>query len=56
MNASDVIVKLQERIDLYGDWEVQIRITEDDTDYDLASVYADDEAEHIVVSDFVDLF
>lgn len=51
MKASELIKELQERIELYGDWGVQIR-TEDD-DVDVGSVYADDEAERIIVSTFV---
>lgn len=51
MKASEIIKELQERVALYGDWNVQIR-TEDD-DIDVGSVYVDDEAERIIVSAFV---
>lgn len=51
MKASEVIKELQERIELYGDWEIVIRIDDYD-DIDLGLVYADDESERIVVSSF----
>lgn len=55
MKASELILALQERIDIYGDWNVIIRILDDDTDIDLMSVYGDDEAERIIVSDIPDI-
>lgn len=51
MKASEVIKELQKRIELYGDWEVVIRIDDYD-DIDLGLVYADDESEIIVVNSF----
>lgn len=51
MKASEIIRELAERIELYGDWNVVIRIDDED-DIDVGSIYADDEAERIVVSDF----
>lgn len=55
MKASELIAAIQERIEIYGDWNVVIRIFDDDTDIDLMSCYADDEAERIIVSDFPDI-
>lgn len=55
MKASDLIAALQDRIEIYGDWNVVIRIWDDDTDIDLMSCYGDDEAERIIVSDFHDI-
>ena len=53
MKASDLIKELQERIEIYGDLEVVIRIEDDDMD--LLSVYGDEDAERIIVSDFPDI-
>lgn len=53
MKASDLIKELQERIEIYGDLEVVIRIGDDDMD--LLSVYGDEDAERIIVSDFPDI-
>ena len=53
MRASNLIKELQERIEIYGDLEVVIRIEDDDMD--LLSVYGDEDAERIVVSDFPDI-
>lgn len=53
MKASDLIKELQERIEIYGDLEVVIRIEDDDMD--LLSVYGDEDAERIIVSDFSDI-
>ena len=57
MKASEIIKELQERIELYGDWNVIIRVSEcgDDGDLDVGSVYADDEAERLVISDFPEI-
>ena len=53
MKASEVIKELQERIEIFGDWPVIIRADmDDDDDVDVLSVYADDEAARIVISDF----
>ena len=54
MKASDIIKALQERIEVFGDWEVIFRETDGDDDVDILSVYADDETKRIVVSDFPD--
>ena len=51
MKASEVLRMLQEIIDLYDDWYVDIRI-EDTEDIDVGSVYVDCDAERIVISDF----
>lgn len=51
MKASAIIKKLEEQIKLYGDWNVIIRIDDED-DIDVGSVYTDDESERIVISDF----
>ena len=53
MKASEIIKELQERIELYGDWNVIIRVSEcsDDDDIDVGIVYTDDEAERIVISE-----
>ena len=58
MKASEVIERLQRRIDMFGDWEVVFRDKdgEFDPDVDIISVYVDDEAERIVVSDAFDPF
>lgn len=56
MKASNVIKAMQRRIEVYGDYEVQIRLADDDTDYDLNVVYTDDDAERIIVSNQIDLF
>ena len=56
MKASDLIQELKRRIALYGDCEVQIRLEDDDTDYDLTVTYGDDEADRIIVSNQTDLF
>lgn len=53
MKASDLIKELQERIEIYGDLEVVIRIEDDDMD--LLSVYGDEDSERIIVSDFPDI-
>ena len=53
MKASDLIKELQERIEIYGDLEVVIRIEDDDMD--LLSVYGDEDSERIIVSDFLDI-
>lgn len=50
MKASEVIEKLQERIDIYGDWEIIFRDPFNDDDYYIFSVYADDGAEQIIIS------
>ena len=51
MKASEIIRELAERINLYGDWNVIIRIDDED-DIDVGSIYGDSETEVIVVSDF----
>jgi len=56
MKASNLIEMLQRRIDLYGDWNVQFREFGEDSDLDVNSVYADDEAERIIISDCYDSF
>lgn len=55
MKTSELISALQERLDIYGDWNVIIRLSDDDADIDLMSVYVDDEVERIIVSDFPDI-
>ena len=52
MKASEIIKELEERVKLYGDWNVVIRIDDED-DINVGSIYADDETEVIVVSDFL---
>lgn len=54
MKASDIIKTFQERIEIFGDWEVIFREEGGDDDIDILSVYADDEAERIIVSDSPD--
>lgn len=51
MKASEIIKELQKRIDLYGDCNVTFR-TEDD-DMVIGSVYFDEDADSIIISDFV---
>lgn len=51
MKASELIKEIQERIEFYGDWEVQFRT--DDDDIDIGLVYADDEAERIIITDYM---
>lgn len=53
MRASHLIRELQERIEIYGDLEVTIRIEDDDMD--LLSVYGDEDAERIIVSNYPDI-
>lgn len=53
MRAGDLIRELQESIETYGDLEVTIRI--DDDDIDLLSVYGDEDAERIIVSNLPDI-
>ena len=53
MRANDLIRELQERIEIYGDLEVTIRIEDDDMD--LLSVYGDEDAERIIVSNYPDI-
>lgn len=53
MKASDLIKELQERIEIYGDLEVVMRSGDDGMD--LLSVYGDEDAERIIVSDFPDI-
>lgn len=53
MKASDLIRELQERIEIYGNLEVSIRI--EGYDLNLLSVYGDEYSERIIVSDFPDI-
>ena len=50
MKASDLIMELQARIDLFGDWNVLMRIGGIE-DIDVGLVYGDDEAEQIIISE-----
>lgn len=55
MKASELIKELQERIDIYGDIEIIMRVGDngiDDEDFNVMSVYGDEESERIVISDF----
>lgn len=52
MKASNLIKELQERIELYGDLEVSIRVGFEDED--LRSVFGDESSDRIIVSDFPD--
>lgn len=58
MKASELIERLQRRIDTFWDWDVVFRDEggELDPDVDIISVYADEEAERVVVSDAFDPF
>lgn len=49
MRASDLIVELQTRMDLFGDFTVVLRVGDEDIDVDL--IYADDDAERIIISE-----
>lgn len=53
MKASELILKLQERIDIYGDLPLQLRIVGDVVD--VGSVFADVNEENIIISN-VDVF
>lgn len=54
MKASELIKELQKRVDRYGDLEIIMRTNcdgIDDEDFDVMSVYGDDDAGKIVISD-----
>ena len=56
MKASKVIKELQKRIAVYGDFEVVMRANDngiDQEDFDAISVYGDEDAEKIVISDYL---
>jgi hypothetical protein len=50
VKASEIIKELQERIKLYGDYDVIFRDVFDDCDIDTGAVYFDEDAERIVIS------
>ena len=54
MKASELIKRLQRRIDLYGDLDCVVRYDEGEEEFDLSCVYGDEEAERIVLSDDFD--
>lgn len=59
MKASEVIKRLQRRVDTFGDWDCIIRIADgddfvEDTTADVTCIRADDDSEVIVISDMLD--
>ena len=50
MKASEIVKELQERIKLYGDYDVIFRDVFADCDMDTGAVYFDEDAERIVIS------
>lgn len=58
MTASDLIKELEQRIKLYGDLPVLLRlvIAADEGEGEICSVCADAEAGQIILTDFPDLF
>jgi len=54
MKASELIRRLKRRIAIYGDCECIVRYDEGEEEFDLTCVYADEDAERIVLSDDLD--
>lgn len=52
MKISDVIKALEESKKMYGDKKVIFRDAGSDDDFDVLSVYFDDDADRVVASDF----